>query len=48
MRRIARLLALILLSATIAAPTQKKNSLRVYYTNDKLNPGMGDCGKVFP
>lgn len=48
MRRIAMLLALILLSVTSAAPTQKMTSIKVYYTNDKLNPGMMDCGKVYP
>ncbi len=48
MRRIALLVALVLLSATIASPTQKKTSLKVYFTNEKLNPGMLDCGKVFP
>ena len=48
MRRIAMLVALVLLSATIAAPTQKKTSIKVYYTNSKLNEGMADCGKVFP
>src|SRR5215210_4655429 len=48
MRRIAMLVSLVLLSATIAAPTQKKTSLKVYFTNEKLNPGMADCGKVFP
>jgi spore germination protein GerM len=47
MRRIAMLVSLILLSATIATPTQKKTSIKVYYTNSKLNPGMADCGKVY-
>lgn len=48
MRRIAMLVVFVLLSATIAAPTQKKTSLKVYFTNEKLNPGMLDCGKVYP
>ena len=48
MRRIVMLVALIMSSATIAAPTQKKTSLKVYYTNEKLNPGMAQCGRVFP
>lgn len=48
MRRITMLIVLILLGAGEAAPTQKKRTIKVYYTNEKFNGGISDCGKVFP
>lgn len=48
MRRIILLVVLILLGAGEAAPTQKQRAVKVFFTNEKSNPGMMDCGKVFP